>query len=213
VRDEATKCERSLIVVAISGPDGSGKSTLSDVIRRELAGSEGWQVVHLWLRWNPRRTTQNSSPSSTVSASRRGHPLKRALALCGMQRVWIRLATRSYQRQLDAQLGAVPWNSVVVADRFTVDFLADQIGGSVIGLDDVPKVYARLPQPTVAVIANASDEVLRERIKPGDDPEIVIERAKVYRDLATALGIQMVDSTVPAQVEGLVQEIRRAMAP
>src|SRR4051794_35682873 len=115
--------------LSISGPDGAGKSTLARAISMKLRTSHpNVDINYLWLRWNPR--AQSGSPalvSSTVDPRHRGHVAKRFLRRLGMKRLWVALATNSYRRQLRLQLASVHADSILIADRYVLDFVADLV--------------------------------------------------------------------------------------
>lgn len=182
-----------MFLFALSGVDGSGKSTFADSLVRSLSRqAPEVSVTRLWLRYSPRRTAPGTV-QSTVSAEHKGHPLKRVLRRSGLAPVWLSVNTALYNRQLEWQLGAAHSADVVIADRFVLDFLVDQLAAGVLSPGGAPSVAARLPRADRAVQLDVDDDELTRRLKPGDDATRVLQQARRYRDLARLLEIAAVD--------------------
>lgn len=196
-----------MFVFALSGVDGSGKSTFADSLVRALAKeAPQLSVTRLWLRYVPRRTAPGVV-QSTVSAAHRGHPLKRALRSAGLGPIWLGANAALYRRQLQWQLGAAHGSDVVIADRFVVDFLVDQLAAGTLRPDAVAGVASRLPQADSAVLLEVEDAELRRRLKPGDDAARVLRQAHRYRDVASRLAVPTVDGRDPSSVTSAVDAI------
>mgnify|MGYP001589092650 CR=1 FL=1 len=193
-------------LVAVSGVDGSGKSTLMTTIEQQLrARGPSINVTRLWLRWNPRALQPSEArPVSTVDARHEGHSSKRLARQLGLSRLWVDAAVRSYQKQLALQLGAAQGADVVLADRYVLDFIADLVAGGVLDAAKTLAVIGRLPAADLALVADVPDGVLIERLNPGDDPELVTSRARSYRELAALTTAQLVDGRDTATIENIV---------
>jgi len=193
-----------MFLFALSGVDGSGKSTFADQLVRSLAQEDPQvSVTRLWLRYSPRRTRPGGL-QSTVSAEHKGHPAKRLLRRSGLATMWIGANTALYKRQLEWQLGAAHSADVVVADRFVLDFLVDQVAAGMLAIGAVPPVAARLPQAHSAVQLDVEDAELTRRLKPGDDGARVLQQAWRYREVARLLGVPAVDGRDPSALSSAV---------
>ena len=189
-------------IVAISGADGSGKSTFANVLEASLHEAGIGPTARLWLRWNPRALRGRSDVTSTVDPRHRGHPVKRAAKTIGLGRVWIAAATKSYAAQLAFQLGSVPTETqVLIADRFVVDFVADLVAGNLLSVAEAPEIAARLPRPDVGVILSVPGDVLLSRREIADDPSALLARDALYRELAPGLGAHLLDAREDSAVE------------
>lgn len=196
-----------MFLFALSGVDGSGKSTFASVLASELAVlSPDLAVTRLWLRYSPRRSAPGVV-SSTVSAKHHGHPLKHGLRRAGLSSAWIWLNTSVYRRQLEWQLGAAHNLDVVVADRFVLDFLVDQVSAGLLDSSRAAAVAKSLPAPDSAVHLDVDDAELLRRLKPGDDPMRLLRHAALYRELAGVLGVPQLDgrdSDSPARAATMI---------
>jgi thymidylate kinase len=183
------------VVIALSGVDGSGKSTLAGALRDRVGAS---RCVVLGTRFDPRTALGQwgpRQPASNVRGDYKDSPIKRGMRRAGLRRTYTALASRLYDRQLALQLSAVSRYAVVVADRFVVDFIVDLRRSSHIELAAACRLVDELPSPTATVLVDAQDTVLRERAgAKKDDPELVVGRAALYRELAARLGIETVDT-------------------
>jgi thymidylate kinase len=203
-------------IVAVSGVDGSGKSTfisdLANALGREDASTD---VASAWLRFNPRargRSTTGGATGvvSTLDERHRGNPVKRAARRVGGRKAWMALATRLYRTQLRWQLSALGQHDVVLADRFTLDFAADNVGSGQIREDEVPDVLARLPAADASFVLTVSDDVLDQRRDPREPLERLRERRDLYLRLAERLGYPVVDTTQPGWQDDVLAVLRRA---
>src|SRR6476620_4289848 len=98
-----------MFMVAVSGVDGSGKSTLIRHLHAELRRRNDDLAVNvMWMRYDPRaKRLQPGSAVSTLDRGHKGHPLKRLAKALRLSLAWIRSAEWLYQRQITHQLGAV----------------------------------------------------------------------------------------------------------
>jgi thymidylate kinase len=195
-----------MFLYAISGVDGSGKSTFaSEIVGRLSVEAPELSVCQLWLRYTPRQTG-GSTVQSTVSVQHRGHPAKRALRSIGLRSLWVTANACIYRRQLLWQLAAVQAH-VIIADRFVLDFIVDQVVAGMLDVEDVASAMRRLPKPDAAVQLDVDDQELRRRLKPGDDGDRVLANADCYRTVARALSIPVVDSRQTNSVSDAIDAI------
>ncbi len=196
-----------MFLCAISGVDGSGKSTFAGrVIDRLESEAPDLAVARLWLRYAPKQLPAGTV-SSTVSSSHRGHPVKRVLRRSGLSPVWVRANTALYRRQLSWQLGAAQHLDVVIADRFVLDFVVDQLAAGLLKVDQVAAAASRLPTADLAVHLDVEDDELLRRLKPGDDGDRVIGQAARYRDAAQRLGMRRLDGRRDDDLDVVVTSI------
>ena len=196
-------------IIAISGPDGSGKSTFVAALESALSVKHSnLPIISLWLRWNPRPSRERAGqPVSTIDRRHRGHPAKRLARRVGARQLWVALACRNYRRQLQGQLAAVPANALVVADRYALDFCTDLIAAGVLQPWETQRVLDRLPRAAHTIVLTAPDEVLLSRADPHEDPFDAVTRAALFRHLAELTGASVVDTRHPdalARVLGAV---------
>jgi thymidylate kinase len=196
-----------MFLYAISGVDGSGKSTFAcEIVDRLCVEAPQLSVYRLWLRYIPRRGAA-STVRSTVSANHRGHPVKRALRGVGLKSVWVTTNASLYRKQLRWQLAAVQATDVIIADRFVLDFLVDQVAAGMLHVNKVNAVAANLPNADVEIHLDADDQELLRRLKPGDDEDRVLRQATYYRQVASALGMPSLDSREPDAVRQAADSI------
>ncbi len=200
-----------MFVFALSGVDGSGKSTFADSLLTGLVTQQpDLAVTRLWLRYAPRRTAPGAV-RSTVSSTHRGHPAKRVLRRSGLAPVWVKANAAVYRRQLEWQLGAAHAADVVVADRFVLDFLVDQLASGMLRPEGAAALASTLPSADLAVQLDVEDDELRRRLKPGDDADRVLAQAQRYRQLAGVLGVPALDGRDPQVLRSTVDEIVAAV--
>lgn len=205
-------------IIAVSGVDGSGKSTFVEALRRGLQDEHpGLSVATLWLRFDPRASSrpEGRAPSarprvvSTLDARHRGSALKRLALRAGARHVWTRLATTLYRRQLSHQLAALRGVDLVLVDRFVLDFAADLVGAGVLTAGEVPAVLRQLPAADLGLVLTVPAEVLLERRDAAESPERLLERASLYEDLARRLGLKLIDARdTAAAVAGALEDAR-----
>jgi thymidylate kinase len=196
-----------MFLYAISGVDGSGKSTFaSEIVDRLSVEAPQLSVSRLWLRYMPRQSAANTV-QSTVSLQHRGHPVKRALRGMGLKSVWVTTNASLYRKQLRWQLTAADAIHVIIADRFVLDFLVDQVAAGMLDVNKVNAVAANLPSADIEIHLNTDDQELLRRLKPGDDEGRVLRQAKHYREVARVLGVPSVDSRQPNAVRRAADSI------
>lgn len=185
-------------IVAVSGVDGAGKSTFIRNLKEMLDdGPDQKRVVTAWLRFNPRASMGSTSPDATVStvdAKHKGHPLKRLALRVGLASVYTRLAVTVYRRQLAWQLSSIQSADILLADRFTLDFVADLIGGDVINQTKAAKCLKLLPTPDLSIVLTGTDEVLLDRMDPRESADLVLARRDLYLALAKQNNLQVIDT-------------------
>jgi thymidylate kinase len=189
------------VVVSFSGPDGSGKTTLANrvAIRLRELGPPGLEVQRLWLRWNPKAKIgkREADTESTLDVRHKGNVGKRVFTRAHAGSVWATAAERLYDYQLRLQIGAVPDNQIIIADRYVPDFYADLVGSSALSINEVKHRAARFHPTAASYLANVSDDLLLSRRAPQEDPERMISRAELYRKLVPELNLEMVDPMAP----------------
>lgn len=191
-------------IIAVSGPDGSGKTTFTHALELTLRQLHPDRTVsRLWLRWNPRPFAPRTSrtPVSTVDHRHRGHPLKRALKAMGLRRAWKHLAIRSYRRQLALQLAALDDDAIVIADRYVADFVVDLMAAGVIRAPEVESILDAFPRPTTTILLEVPDEVLLARRMPSEDPTKALDRARLFSSLAPIASAVKIDGRHPSAVK------------
>jgi thymidylate kinase len=202
-------------IVAVSGVDGSGKSTFISELAAALAREDASiDVVTAWLRFNPRARAGSADRAtevvSTLDERHRGNPVKRAARHVGGRRAWMGLATRIYRTQLRWQLSALGEHDIVLADRFTLDFAADNVGSGQLREDEVPGALARLPGAAAAFVLTVSDDELDKRRDPREPLDRLRERRDLYVRLAERLDYPVVDTTQQGWQDGVLAALRRA---
>ena len=197
--------------VGVSGPDGSGKSTFTRALADGILANEpDREVVRLWMRWSPRpsRTATPDGVVSTVDRRHKGNVVKRAVREAGGRRLWAAAAVTQYRQQLLWQLGAVPENTSIVADRFSLDFVADLIAGGILRETEAVSYVRRVPTADVNVVLTVPDDVLTARADPNEDPARLVERARLYLRLAERVGAVVVDGRAPGAVADVLGGVR-----
>ena len=186
------------MIISLSGPDGSGKSTFSKALQKELGiRFPELTTLQLWLRWNPHpnRNRTIESPVSTVDVRHKGNPLKQLLSSVGLSVIWKEIAVRNYRYQLSLQIGSVSPSSLIIADRFVLDFCADLIAARIISMSDLPSICADLPEARLPFVLTAPDEVLLNRKMHTEDGELLIARSRLYLKMADFMRIPVIDTT------------------
>jgi thymidylate kinase len=196
-----------VILCALSGVDGAGKSTFADAIEAELR-SRDVRAARLWLRYNPRPDAGGAQ--STVSEGHRGHPLKHLARRGGLRRVWVAANIARYRHQLRLQLAGARDLDVVVADRYVVDFFADLAAASMVKVDEMGRLVGRLPSAELTLVLDADDDELIRRTKSGDEVERVVSRAALYRRIARATGALLIDTRSPDALAEVCERIQLA---
>ena len=203
-----------MFMIAVSGVDGSGKSTLIRHLRAELRRrNEDLAVNVMWLRYDPRaKRSEPGGAVSTLDRRHKGHPLKRLTKTMRLTPAWIRSAEWLYQRQIAHQLGAVRECDVLIADRYVVDFCADLVGAGALSLADVADLLSRFPVPDLSVITSAPGDVLLARKDAREDPERLIDRRQLYLEIARITGADVVDtSNLSASCASLADRVEAGM--
>jgi thymidylate kinase len=196
-----------MFLYAVSGVDGAGKSTFASAIVEHLfIEAPKLSVCRLWLRYMPRQNVP-STAQSTVSSEHRGHPLKHALRHAGLRSVWVSTNAFLYRRQLLWQLAAAQQSQVIIADRFVLDFLVDQVAGGMLDIKKSAAVAAGLPKADIEIHLDLDDDELLRRLKPGDNGHRVVAQAVHYRQVAQRLGVPSLNSREPAAVQCAVDSI------
>jgi thymidylate kinase len=162
-------------VVAIVGPDGAGKTTLSSSLRRSFPTSTRAVYMGLW------RESRWDDVLRSVPGGRLGHRIGRLL----------RASVAAHAHRLLGRL--------VLLDRFPQDVLLPgdvdtSLGGRVIG-----SLAQRLgPDPDLVLVLDAPGELLFAR-KGEHDPVLLEERRQGYLRLADRFRASVVlDATQPA---------------
>jgi thymidylate kinase len=108
---------------------------------------------------------------------------------------------------LSWQLAAAQSAHVIIADRFVLDFIVDQIAAGMLDVNDAPALAADLPPADVAIHLDVDNEELLRRLKPGDDGDRVLTQAMRYRQVARTLGVSAVDGREPSAVCRAIESI------
>jgi thymidylate kinase len=185
------------IVVSFSGADGSGKTTLANRVAARLRelGPSDLEVQRLWLRWNPKGklSKRESDVESTLDVRHKGNLAKRVFTQLHAGPVWATAAERLYDYQLRLQIGAVPDKQIVVADRFVPDFYADLVSSGAVSLSQIKRRAALFHPAAACYLVDVPDDVLLSRRAPQEDPDRMIARSELYRQIAPELGLEVID--------------------
>ena len=190
------------IWLAVLGPDGSGKSTVIERLRTELAPLfRRTRVVH--LRPFLGRSRSQSGPVTEPHAER---PRSSTASLIKLG-YWLFDYSMGYLLQTRP---ALIRSTLVLYDRYYPDLLADPMryryGAS---LRPVRGMMGLIPQPNLYVVLDVDSSVIHERKTELPIDELERQRG-VYRALARSLSnAHLVDASVPPdqvarRVEGLV---------
>ena len=211
--DVCTSKWSEMKLVAVSGVDGSGKSTFIREVADMLASQDPpRRVTTAWLRFNPRASYGSSASSAVVSTldrSHRGHPAKRLARTIRLGRLWLELTSKLYERQLRWQLSALSAHDIVLADRFVLDYVADSVGSGLLDEQQVTRISRRLPAPDAQFVLTASDETLEERRHERESYEGLVSRRDLYLRIAEAERAQVVDTLRPDWQADVLEELRR----
>jgi thymidylate kinase len=211
MHDEHGQGPARAIVVSFSGPDGSGKTTLANGVTACLRehGVPGYEVQRLWLRWNPKAkmAKRETDVESTLDSRHKGNLAKRVLTRIHLGSGWATAAERLYDYQLRLQLGAVPENQIIIADRYVPDFYADLVASGAILLEDVRSRSLRFPTTTISYLVDVSDAILLSRKAPQEDAGRMTARAALYRQLASKLDLEVIDPMVPGCESSIVERL------
>lgn len=171
-------------IVVLLGPDGSGKSTVGELLSQNLANTFN-PGKNLWVHWKPvvffrsgrRRTTgPNTDPHGR-------EPRGRLLSLLYLGFHWLEFVAGSHLGFLKPLFR----NGMVLIDRYHYDFLVDQRRYRL----QVPNWTVRLlfraaKKPDLVLLLNAPAGVLqaRKREVPAQESE---RQVRAYREVVTAL--------------------------
>ena len=185
-------------IISVSGVDGAGKSTFIREVREMLQQqAPAASVGTAWLRFNPRASPAASGNSvvSTLDSAHKGHPIKRVARRLGCSSLWVWANTRLYRRQLAWQLASRTDIEILLVDRFTLDFIADNVGSGLLSATRVGSVTSSLPTADVAFVLTVSDADLAVRKDPREDLSGLKRRRDLYLQLAGCLDLPIVDTT------------------
>lgn len=193
---------RRAFLIAVSGIDGSGKTTQIDTLEAELRRTEP-HVLRIWSRWRPisalpllalflRRGYAQIHSTSSIGFVETRIPWKR-----GVASVWCFLTQLDNFMKTTIKL-VIPLvlGYTVICDRYALDMLVEGMAD----LHDPPtsgrlgyKLLRLLPRPNVAFFIDVSPEVAFGR-KP-DLPSLghFTERVALYRELSKTLDEKVLD--------------------
>jgi thymidylate kinase len=193
-------------LIALSGVDGSGKTTQVELLQRRF-GQANLKTRRVWCRWRPitslpllvilrRLGYATVHPTSSIGFVETRIPRKGGLAF-----IWCVLT------QLDNLLKTgvmviIPLilGRIVICDRYVLDLLVDGMAD----LHDKPdgvrlgfKLLKLLPRPQQAFLMKVEPTVAFGR-KP-DMPTLshFVQRTQLYEELAGAMGIVVLDGSLP----------------
>lgn len=174
------------LVIAVLGPDGSGKTTVIEHLQRELAPAFR-RVRRHHLRPHFGAVVGNTPVTNPHAQPPRGHlasTLKIALFLIDYWLGWLRSIYPARAR-----------STLVIFDRYYHDMLADPTRYRLPRASLVPRWAAPLvPQPDLWLVLHAQPELLVAR-----KGEITLDAARTlarrYDELARQLGASQVDTS------------------
>lgn len=189
---DSTMSDQKGLLVAVLGPDGSGKSTLISGLEARLA-SRGFRVHCFHLRPHFGRAPVSNGPVTDPHGKR---PRGQISSIVKLMLWWADYVIGHY-------IGVRPklkHSGIVVFDRYYHDLMVDPIRyryGSSLGLARL--VGRLLPQPDLVTILDAPTEVLLSR-KREVSPEESQRQRTAYGDLASAFeNACILDSERPAE--------------
>jgi thymidylate kinase len=197
-------------LIAVSGVDGSGKSTFVRQLVPVLRSEHGLEVQPLWLRFNP-RASFGSAPATSVStldSRHRGHLLKRTALRLGLRGLWVRAVVAMYRRQLHLQLSAAQSADVVIADRYVLDFCADLARSGLVGPQDCVRMAEAFPMADVTLVLTGTPQVLLGRRDPHEDPRAILQQRELYQELADRFGAAILDTSEPDALGSVLDSLR-----
>jgi thymidylate kinase len=199
-------------VVAVSGVDGSGKSTFVRGLVRMLRDERELDVQAVWLRFNPRATFGEdvSRTVSTLDSRHRGHLVKRLALRFGLRRLWVRAVVALYRRQLRLQLSAVQSADVVVADRFVLDFFADLVRAGLASAEEYRQVTSPLPAAEVTFVLTGEPDVLLSRRDENEDGAAILQQRSLYLALADRAEARVLDTMDPQTGVSVLRELEKS---
>lgn len=186
------------LVIAVLGPDGSGKTTIIEHLERELAPA--FRRVHRFhLRPHfglARENAPVANPHSSPSRGRLASTVKIALFLADYWLGWLRLVFPAKVR-----------SGLVIFDRYYHDMLADPVRYRLPNGFSLPRAMACLvPRPDICLVLHAPPEKLVAR---KGEVSLVAARmlAIAYTQLANRLDAHLVDTD--AELEKTLAEALR----
>ncbi|MGC6582152.1 MAG: dTMP kinase [Akkermansiaceae bacterium] len=187
--------------ITFLGPDGSGKSTVIDGLRTELAKC---RIKLKHVHWRPTVRKPIPDEPGPPMTDPHGRPRRNVLLSVGalgllLIRWWI-----GYPLRL---LHARAKSHVILSDRYYLDLLVDQQRYLYGGPDWLARFFLRfLPRPDfTAVLLTDADTILARKAEV-EKPEL--ERQLVaYRELAESLGDRAVVVDVAQSAEEVVAEV------
>ncbi len=209
-------------LIALSGVDGSGKTTQIDLLEDKLRGTEP-HLLRIWSRWRP----ISSLPLLTVllrkgyaqvhSTSSIGFVETRIPRNGGVAFLWC-LLTQVDNFMKTALKIIVPLflGYTIICDRYVLDMLVE-------GMADLgdPSTSSRLgyqllrllPRPNVAFLIDVTAELAFNR-KP-DLPTLghFTERVRLYQELYRTVGVRILDGEqTPQEIHGEIwRQVSRSL--
>ena len=191
--------------IAFLGPDGSGKSTVIDGLREELAKS---RIKLKHVHWRPTvRKPIPDEPGPPITDPH-GRPRRNALLSVGalgllLIRWWLGYVLRLLHLRAKSR--------VILSDRYYRDLLVDQqryLYGGPVWLARL--LFRFFPKPDLTLVLLTDAETILARKKEVEKPELE-RQLKAYRALAESLGEKAVVIDVGQSVEEVIAETTRVV--
>ena len=189
-------------IIALSGIDGSGKTTQIDTLEARLRTSDA-HVLRIWSRWRPisslpllalflRRGYAEVHSTSSIGFVETHIPWRR-----GVTSVWCILTQLDNFMKTTIKL-VIPLllGYTIICDRYTLDLLVEGMAD----LHDPPtskrlgyRLLRLLPHPNIAFFIDVSAELAFSRKPDLPSVEHFTERVSLYRELCKTLNETVLD--------------------
>jgi thymidylate kinase len=189
-------------LIAVSGIDGSGKTTQIDILETELS-TLGTRVLRIWSRWRPisslpllalllRRGYAQIHSTSSIGFVETHIPWRK-----GVASVWCFLTQLdNFMKTTIKLIIPLVLGYTIICDRYTLDLLVEGMAD----LHDPPtsrrlgyKILRLLPHPNIAFFIDVSPEVAFGRKPDLPSLEHFAERVGLYRELCRTLDEEVLD--------------------
>jgi dTMP kinase len=217
------------MIIALSGIDGSGKSTQLDLLEADLARC-GARPARLWYRPGYsrqldalRRMVRRLRPGALPTASQ-GAARERAFAKRRVRWTWLAVAWCDAMVHYGAKVRGLDLAGyVVLCDRYLADAIID-LELRFPELDRLSEGVGRIlswvaPNPDVSIMLSLPYPEVERRLAAKDEPfpdrpEVRRQRYEAYRSLARRADYAVVDASAPTDaVHRRILDIVNTAAP